>query len=172
MRFASAGLVLLLAFAAPADDAPAKRFGVAPDLKTFPQATPEECLGSILKAIEMKRADYILAQLADPEFVDRRIKETSYDELLGETKAKLVSDPGAAKLLRRFLVDDVWTVEDDTAIAGVAEGRKASWWARWRAAAIAEARGGTDRLASFRKIDGRWYLKQSYKRPLPKTERE
>ena len=93
MRMIAAGLVVLASAAALAADAPAKRFGVEADLKTFPQTTPKETLASILKAIELKRADYIVAHLADAEFVDRRVKETSYDELLAETMAKLVNDP-------------------------------------------------------------------------------
>ena len=88
MRIVSAALIFLISSAALADDAPAKRFGVEPDLKTFPQATPKETLASVLKAIEGKRADYIVAHLADPEFVDRRVKETGHDELLSETTAK------------------------------------------------------------------------------------
>jgi hypothetical protein len=151
MRFVSAGLVVLASVALAADG-PAKRYGIEADLKTFPQATPEEALASVLKAIEMKRADYIVAQLGDPEFVDRRVKETSYDELLSETTAKLVSDPGAAKQLRAFLDKGIWSKEDATASVTLKE--------------------GTDRMASFRKVGGRWFLMQPNRKPLPKTERD
>jgi len=150
MRFVFAGLILLAALAAPAADAPAKRFGVAADLKTFPQATPQESLAAVLKAIEMKRADYIVAQLADPEFVDRRVKATSYDELLAETTAKLVNDPGIAKLLRAFADKGEWTKEDSAASITLKD---------------------NERIVSFCKIDGRWFLKQPYKKPQPKTDR-
>ncbi|HKI36389.1 MAG TPA: hypothetical protein VKA46_31315 [Gemmataceae bacterium] len=152
MRYVSAGLVVFASVVALAADAPAKRFGVEADLKTFPQATPEEALASVLKAIEMKRPDYIVAQLGDPDFVDRRVKETSYDELLAETTAKLVSDPGAVKQLRAFLEKGTWDKEDATASVTLKE--------------------GTERLASFRKAGGRWFLKQPSRKPVPKTERE
>src|SRR5947209_6579591 len=112
MRFVSAGLVLVASVAALAADAPAKRFGVEANLESFPQAKPKETLTSVLKAIDLKRPDYVLAHLADPKFVDQRVKETSYDELLAETTAKLVNDPGAAKQLRGFLKDGEWKVED------------------------------------------------------------
>jgi hypothetical protein len=152
MRFSPAALVVFVSAAALAADAPAKRFGVEADLKTFPQATPEESLASVLKAIGGKRADYIVAHLADPQFVDRRVKETSYDEMLAETTAKLVDDPGAAKQLRAFLEKGTWKKEDATATVGLKE--------------------GTDRTASFVQSDGRWFLKQPYKKPAPKGERE
>jgi len=151
MRLVSACLILLISVVALAADPPAKRFGIDADLKAFPQATPDETLASILKAIEMKRADYILAQLADPTFVDRRIKETSYDELLAETTSKLIADPGAAKLLRSFADKGTWTKEETAASVTLKD---------------------SDRIVSFRKIGGRWFVNQPYKKPLPKTERE
>jgi hypothetical protein len=141
MRIIPAGLVVLLALAA---DAPAKRFGVEADLKTYPQATPKEALASVLKAVEAKRADYIVAQLADPEFVDRRVKETSHDELLADTTAKLIQDPSAAKQLRTLLDKGNWVEGDSEASA---------------------SREGIDRMVSFRKAGDRWFLKQPYKRP-------
>ncbi|SRR5579884_3948302 len=152
MRTVSAGLVLLVAVAALAADAPAQRFGVAADPKTYPQSTPEEALASVLKAIEQKRPEYIVAQLADPQFVDRRVRETSYDDLLAETTAKLIDDPGAAKQLRAFLEKGAWTKEDDSASVSLKE--------------------GSDRTVSFCRADGRWFLKQPYRKPAPKSERE
>jgi hypothetical protein len=146
MRIIPAGLVVLLALAA---DAPGKRFGVESDLKTFPQATPREALASVLKAIELKRADYIVAQLADPDFVDRRVKETSYDDLLAEATAKLIQDPGAAKQLRAFLEKGKWDEGDDEASVSLGE--------------------GADRIVSFRKAGDRWFLKQPYRKPMPKS---
>ncbi|HEX5272956.1 MAG TPA: hypothetical protein VFW33_20810 [Gemmataceae bacterium] len=147
MRIVAAALVLLISSAALAADAPAKRFGIDPDLKTFAQATPKDTLASVLKAIEMKRADYIVAQLGDPEFVDRRVKETGYDELLAETTAKLVTDPGAAKQLRAFLDKGTWDEKADDATVSLPE---------------------KDRTVSFRKAGGRWFLKQPYRKPAGK----
>jgi hypothetical protein len=149
MRLVLAALVVL-ASSAPAADPPAKRFGVEPDPKTFPQAAPKETLASVLKAIETKRADYVVAQLADPVFVDRRIKETSYDEMLAEATAKLVSDPGAAKQLRAFLEKGTWDEKGDGATVSLE---------------------GSDRAASFHKAGGRWFLMQPY-RKAAKAERE
>jgi hypothetical protein len=149
MRSACAAIILLL----PAADAPARRFGVEVELKTYPQSTPKEALASVLKAIETKHADYIVAQLADPEFVDRRVKETSYDDLVAEATGKLINDPGAARQLRALLDKGTWgKVEGDTQSASLGE--------------------ASDRIVSFRKAEGRWFLKQPYRKPVPKPERE
>jgi hypothetical protein len=150
MRIVLAALVVLGSSAALAADPPAKRFGVEPDLKTFAQATPKEALASVLKAVDLKRADYVVAHLADPEFVDRRVKETGYDEMLAETTAKLVNDPGAAKQLRAFLEKGAWDEKGDDASVSLPE--------------------GTGRTVSFRKAGGRWFLKQSYKKSAAKAE--
>ncbi len=152
MRLVPAALVLLLSSVAPAADAPAKRFGVEPDLKAFPQSTPKEALASVLKAIDQKRPDYVVAHLADPDFVDRRVKETSYDDLLAEATAKLVSDPGAAKRLRAFLDKGRWDEKGDRSTVSLPE--------------------GGDRTVSFRKSGDRWFLMQPYHEPRPKAERE
>jgi hypothetical protein len=152
MRFVSAALVLLASAVAFAADAPAKRFGVEANLDGFPQGTPQQALASVLKAIDLKRPDYIVAHLADPQFVDRRVKETSYEELLAEVTAKLVDDPGAAKQLKTFLKDGHWDIAEATASVTLKE--------------------GTDRAVSFRKADGRWFLEQPYRKPAKKGERE
>jgi hypothetical protein len=152
MRIVLAALVVLAPAAALAADPPAKRFGVEPDPKAFAQTTPKETLASVLKAIELKRPDYVVAHLADPEFVDHRVKETSYDELLAEATAKLVSDPGAAKQLRAFLDKGTWDEKGDDASVSLAE--------------------GSGRTVSFVKAGGRWFLKQPYRKPASKAERE
>jgi hypothetical protein len=97
---------------------PAKRHGIATDLKTYPQDTPKEALASLLKAIEDKRIDYLMAQLADPEFVDRRLKETGgkFQDLVADATDKLVRDPGTAKRLQRYFKEGSWDIGDTQAV--------------------------------------------------------
>ena len=52
---------------------PVARFGVDLDIKKYPQKTPKEALGSVLKAIGERQFEYMIAYLADPLFVDQRI---------------------------------------------------------------------------------------------------
>ena len=54
-------------------------------------------------------------ELADPQFVDERIKVAGYDDLLTEATAKLIGDPGTAKQFQRFLKEGDWTTDETTA---------------------------------------------------------
>jgi hypothetical protein len=137
-------LVLVSASVAHAEPG-TRRYGIDLDLKSYPQSSPQETLSSVLKAIENKRVDYLLAYLADPEFVDRRVKESGgkFEDLVKETQAKLVDDPGPAKLFRRFLKDGAWEIGPTDATASHKEVK--------------------DRVILFHKMDGRWFLKNDYK---------
>jgi len=123
----------------------ATRFGVAADFSSYPQATPKETLSSVLKAIDNKRIDYLLAQLSDPDFVDRRVAVhgSNFDALVGETTEKLTADMAALKLLRRFLQEGEWRSTDLTATVRLKDVR--------------------DRCVCLRKTQGRWFLENRYK---------
>ena len=80
------------------------------------QTTPKDALGSVLKAVENKRFDYLTAQLADPAFVDDRVQRLyggRFEQQVEDTQDRLA--PSAAKLLGRFLKDGEWTTEKDAA---------------------------------------------------------
>jgi hypothetical protein len=142
--------VLLAAavLAAPAE----KRHGIEPDLKTYPQASAREALTSVLKAVESKRIDYLMAHLADPQFVDQRLKENGnrFDELVKEASAKLVDDPGAVKQLRRFLSDGEWKIADTSAAVRLKD--------------------VSDRQVFLRKSGDRWFL-ENRRRPEPPAKK-
>jgi hypothetical protein len=142
---AFAGSLVLLMFAALtfAADEPkggeGARYGIAADLKKYPQGTPKEALASVLAAIDAGRFDYLVAQLADPAWVDDRVKRLyggHFEQQVEETRGRL--DPSAVKLLRRFLKDGEWTEDKDQATARI--------------------KGVEDRSLSFRKRDGRWFI--------------
>lgn len=121
-----------------------KRYNVEPDLDTYPQGAPKEALGSVLRAIEQKRINYLLAQLADPEFVDNRVKTYggNFDELVKEATDKLVNDPSTVKQLRRFLREGEWEMDETSASARIKE---------------------VNERVFFRKVEGRWYLEDRSK---------
>jgi hypothetical protein len=127
---------------AKADDS--KRYGVEADLKTYPQSTPKETLASVLKAVENKRIDYVVAQLADPEFIDARIKRDfggKFDEQVNDTRTKL--DEANVKLLERFLKEGDWVGKDSPVIVLLKDVK--------------------DRAVTFVKIGDRWYMRNSDK---------
>src|SRR5260370_41009581 len=84
---------------------PAARYGIEADLENYPQAEAKEALASILKVIDKKKIDYLLAQLSDPQWVDNRVQKVhdgKFEELVKETTAKLANDPTEVEELRRF----------------------------------------------------------------------
>ena len=125
-------------------DAGGPRYGIALDLKTFPQATPKEALASALKAIDAKRIDYLVAHLANPAWVDEHVRRYNggrFEDQVEETRGRF--DPASVKLLRRFLGDGEWTDGDKEASVRLKD--------------------VPDRCLSLCKIEGRWYLENRSK---------
>jgi hypothetical protein len=130
--------------AAEGEPKPGARYGLAPDLTTYPQDAPKTALASVLKAADAGKFDYLVAQLADPSFIDARVKELfggDFEEQVKDTRARL--DPPALKELHRFLSDGEWTTSDSGASVRLKE--------------------VGDRAVFFRNIDGRWFLEHQSK---------
>src|SRR5579859_2753236 len=100
----------------PAADADV-RYGIQRDLKAYPQSSAKETLSSLIKAIETRNVGYALAHLADPVWADTRVKDYGgeFGVLLKETTGKLIDDPGALKLLKRFDKEGEWETEENRA---------------------------------------------------------
>jgi hypothetical protein len=117
------------------------RYGVALDSSTYPQATPKEALASVLKAASKGKFDYLVAQLADPTFVDDRVKRLyggKFADQVDDTRARL--DPSALKQLKRYLDAGQWTIE------------------KGKGTATVRLAGIKDRIVQLVRRDGRWYL--------------
>jgi len=139
------GIVLLgvLLTGAAWADPPTERYGVAADFKAYPQANPKETLASVVMAADAKRYDYLLAQLADPEWVDARVKAVAggFKEAVEETANRL--DPPRVKLLRRFLEEGELETLDSTATFRL--------------------KNVKDRVVRLHRLNNRWYLRHSNK---------
>ena len=136
MRFAALVMLITVGPALCADGP--SRHGIPVDLKSYPQATPKETLTSLLKAAELKRLDYLLAQLTDPEEIDARAEVLAggFKEAVKEAGDKL--DAGTVKKLKRFLQEgEIETLENRASI---------------------RLKDVSDRVVRFRKIGARWYL--------------
>jgi hypothetical protein len=151
-------LPMLAALMATAqDEKPAKegvRYGFDYNQSLYPQKTPAETIGSIVKAIDNKRIDYMLAQIAEPKFVDGQVAQykalftkgkdeartfLAFDRLVNETIEYFLSDPVLVKELRQFANKDAkWEVEDDVATGTV--------------------KGVPARKVFFKRIGERWFL--------------
>jgi hypothetical protein len=115
------------------------RYGIPADLRTYPQGTARETLASALKAADAGRFDYLAAQLADPRFIDDRVRRLyggRFGEQVEDTRERL--DPGTLKLLHRFLDEGTWAARGDEAAAAL--------------------KAVPDRGVHLRRADGRWYL--------------
>jgi hypothetical protein len=127
------------ALCALAADAPA-RYGVESDGKKYPQGTAKEALASVIKAIEAKDFRYLAAQLADPEFIDGRVKGVyagKFAEQVEDTRSRL--DALVVKQLTRLAKDGKWS-----------EGKGGE------AYVTVEGKGG--KAAWFVKKGGRWFM--------------
>ena len=129
-----------------------KRYGYVFEPTLFPQKTPEEALQSLLKALDGKRIDYLLAHLADPKFVDDRVKEYTafqkgsdqakaifaFERLMRETALHFQEDPVLVKELRQYLKEADWDVKEDIASGTL--------------------KTPSPRRVFFRKLEERWFL--------------
>lgn len=123
-----------------AQNTPVVRYGIDLDLDSYPQKTAKDCLSSVIKAIDAKRVDYLLAHLAEPLFVDKRVKTLNgnFREVVKETNARLGEDPASIKDLRRFLMEGEWEEGDISTSV--------------------KSKDVKNRVAFFMKINDRWFL--------------
>jgi hypothetical protein len=125
---------------------PPKRYGVILKLESYPQSDYKQALASVLKAVENQRIDYLLAHLADPDWVDERVKEThggDFDAMVKETTTKLSDNPTAVKEIERFLKEGEWEEKGTSATARLKDVK--------------------DRQVFMKKIGKRWYLENKQK---------
>ena len=134
---ALAALCLLGAFSAAANEPKKKapqRFGFDVDETTFPQKNPADAMKSIGIALDRKKVDYLLAHMADPNFVDSWVETykqdflqgkeegkrlLAFDRLVRETNLYFQNDPLIAKDLRIFAKEAKWAEEGDLATGTV-----------------------------------------------------
>ncbi len=142
------GVLVFITFshgAAQQTKEPPKRYGIDADLENYPQIEAKTAFSSVLKAIDSKKIDYLLAQLSDPQWVDERVKkyhEGKFDECVKETTQLLTNEPGMVQELRRFLREGTWGGDDTEARVSLKD---------------------VQDQVFLRKIENRWYLKNEKK---------
>jgi hypothetical protein len=116
------------------------RYNVDYDSNSFPQDTPKHALNSVIRALNEKRVDYLLAQLTEPEFVDDQVRKVyagNFDELVKAVRSKITNDPDVMKNLVRFSREGEWQLGETATSVKLKELREQAY---------------------FRKIDNRWYF--------------
>ena len=143
-----------LSLAAQDEAAPklAKRYGYSFEPSLFAQKTPQEAMQSIVKALDGKKIDYLLAHLADPKFVDDRVAEykalqkgkedarivLAFERLVRETATHFQEDPLLVKELRQYVKDAEWDVQETSAVGTL--------------------KSASPRRVFLRKLEDRWFL--------------
>ena len=148
-------IVLVAPLTLSAQDDPAKltkRYGYSVEAVLYPQKTPQDAIKSIVKALDAKKIDYLLAHLADPKFVDDRVAEyaalqkggaeartiLAFERLARETVLHFQEDPVLVKELRLYVKDADWDEKDNTATGTL--------------------KTASPRRVYFRKVEERWFL--------------
>jgi len=145
---AVAGLFAAPVVAQKPDSFVTNRFGIDPDLDGYLQTTPKDALRSVLRAIDAGRFDYVVAQLTDPAYAEKQVKESgSFEKFVAIVKAKWANDPESVKELRRFVSDGYWEETGDTAVAK-----------------LKDAKG---RQVYFKRVGNRWFLENRQKAQQP-----
>jgi hypothetical protein len=140
MRTAAALLIGLTLWsglvAAQGDKKGGARFGIDAERDRYPQDTPQKALASVLRAIDNSQVDYLLAHLADPRFVDKRVadrealypnldknrrRQAAFEVLVKETAGHFAEEPQLVKDLRRFSTKGEWETKDQQASAKLKE---------------------------------------------------
>jgi hypothetical protein len=119
----------------------------------YSQKSPKDAIQSVVKAIDARRVDYLLAQIAEPKFVDGQVAQyrqqftkgkdetqtfLAFDKLVSDTVDYFLGDPILIKELRLFARDGMWDVADDVATG--------------------TAKGVPSRKVFFKRIGERWFL--------------
>src|SRR5262249_48287821 len=113
-------LVLACGLLAGGQDLKFTRYNIDYESNSLRQDTPKEALGSVIRALNERRVDYLLAQLTDPEFVDEqvaRVHAGKFDDLVKVVKTKFANDPEVMKNLVRFSKEGEWDIGDTAASA-------------------------------------------------------
>jgi hypothetical protein len=112
------------------------RYRIPANYDKYPQDKPNAALTSAVKAIELGQIDYLLAHLADPAFVDKRIQEyraqvaqtvkdegktlLAFDRLVSETRDHFKGDPALVKELQQIAKAGSLETKDNSAEAQLA----------------------------------------------------
>jgi hypothetical protein len=107
MRYLSLFLVMLLLASCINDPPVITHYGIRQDLKEYPQNSVTSCLSSIIKAIEKKRYDYLLAHLIYPDLVKIELGKESFDTLVMDVKENFETGRKNTELLKEFLKDGI-----------------------------------------------------------------
>jgi|SRR6516162_7689476 hypothetical protein len=126
-------ILLLASLATGQEPSKSKRFEIGQDLERYPQNTPQLAMKSIARALLERKLDYLLAHLAEPAFVDAKVKDyakqykgpakaveiVAFHDVVNEFADHLRRDPTIVDELYRFAKEGKWEIKENMASASL-----------------------------------------------------
>ncbi len=135
-------------------DKASARFGIDANLDRFPQKTPRETLASVLRAIDEKRVDYLLAHLADPDFVKAKL-----NVLKAQLPASVKPESRDAVAFQQLVKATAEHFKDEpTRVKYLARIAKSGSWLPAKTGFVATLATIPGHKVYMKKIDARWFL--------------
>lgn len=137
---------------------PLERYKVELNLRKYPQAKPEQALASVVKVINEGNLTYLMAQLADPVYVDAKVETYKKQLTMGTAEARTLvafemlveqidkhfrADPSLINELRKLAKQAQWDTGEDTAVARLPD--------------------NSPQRVYFKQVNGRWFLENRRK---------
>lgn len=137
------------------------RYKVPLNQREYPQVSPKQALHSVVKALRKKDFSYLLAHLADPQYVDARVKEYMTGFEGPEEAKRFVAFLKFVKDVQRHFERDPDLLRELEVLAD-----KGEWKIDEKIAFVRRSKSSQTR-ATFMQIGGRWFLKND-RRPVKK----
>jgi len=153
-----------------------RRYGVRFNPELYPQGTPVETLGSLLRAVDKERFDYIAAFLLDPAFINDQLQITkalfdgkATEQVEGEGLAKKGFDPTFIRNRKRDLAAQMnfenltrrlktKLTNDPNALKEINKIYRDGEFKEGGEATTARHPDIKGKLLSFKLVNGRWYI--------------
>jgi hypothetical protein len=149
-------LLTLTSFSIGQDEVKKKaplRFGFGYDDVTYSQQNPKDAMKAIVLAVDRKRVDYLLAQLADPGYVDYWVDRYQQDFMQGKEEGRrILAFERLVRETAQYYQDDPLIVKDLRVFA------KEAKWAEAGESAVGTVDTIPARKVFLKKIGERWFL--------------
>ena len=110
------------------------RYTIEVDEEAYPQKRPDDALRSVVRAIASQKYDYLMAQLVDPAYVDRKVGDykkafdkgkeegkalRAFQRVVKEIEEHFLEDPALVQDLKRFTKEAEWKQEEGRAVGTI-----------------------------------------------------
>src|SRR5262249_11349949 len=126
--------VLVLTGSVAAQNPLKVRYAIEVDEEVYPQQRADDALKSVVRAIATQKYDYLMGQLVDPAYVDRKVADykkffdkgkeegkalRAFHRVVKEVEEHFLKDPVLVQDLKRFAKEADWKEEEGRAVGTV-----------------------------------------------------